>query len=80
MSAGNIAGAPGVTPGTPAEGFTPEVKGTNTDATNSAYLTVTPEVLGESNSIGNDGFDWRWLLLFIPLYFGVRYWNKKKNN
>lgn len=72
VNTGTIIGAPGVVEGTPAEGFTPEVQGLNTDA------TPTPEssILGITT---NGDFNWWWLLLLlvIPLYIGVRKATKK---
>jgi len=68
VSTGSISGAPGVTPGQPAEGFTPQVQGANADISPSPSITeevVSPSVLGESDD--NASIDWRWLLLLLPL-------------
>ncbi|HSV95053.1 MAG TPA: fibronectin type III domain-containing protein [Spirochaetia bacterium] len=75
VSTGNIIGAPGVAEGTPAEGFSPEVQGANTD-TPSTVSEPTPSVLGES--VENNNYWWLLLLLVLPLYFGLRHVFKKK--
>jgi len=71
VNTGTIVGAPGVVEGTPAEGFTPEVQGINTD--------VTPTPVSDVLGITTDGkLNWWWLLLLlVPLYFGVRRTSKK---
>lgn len=75
VNTGNITGAPGVAPETPAEGFAPAVLGDETAAQNES-TQITPEqiegsVLGESESY----FNYWWLLLFllIILYAIYRY-------
>ena len=73
VNTGAITGATNVAPGTPAQGFTPQVQGVSTDATPSAE---TPSILGASTD--DRGFNWMWLLLLlIPLFFGVRQATKK---
>lgn len=73
VNTGAITGAANVAPGTPAQGFAPQVQGASTDATPSAE---TPSILGASTD--EKGFNWWWLLLIlIPLFFGVRQATKK---
>jgi hypothetical protein len=75
-----------------AENFLPGVLGANTDDTNSSLtpsVSITPstsptgEVLsdtteGKDNGTKEKNYDYLWLLLFIPAYFGGRYLFKKK--
>ena len=80
VNTGNITGAIGTIPGQPAEGFTEDVLGDDTEnETTSPTPTLSSggEVLGES---GNNLFNWRWLLLLllIPTYLiGRRYYKEE---
>ncbi|HEX9008065.1 MAG TPA: fibronectin type III domain-containing protein, partial [Patescibacteria group bacterium] len=80
VNTGNIAGAPGVNPGTPAQGFTPEVKGASTEATPSGTVitvtpSTTPQVLGMDSN--RNIKDYWWLLLLIPFTLLWRLLSKK---
>ena len=81
VNIGTIAGALNVEPNTPAEGFTPEVLGTDT-----GKLTPTPspavsvsDVLGISVDNTSQWY-WFWLLLLIPIYFLLRRLFKRNQN
>ncbi|MFA6361809.1 MAG: hypothetical protein WCX33_03310, partial [Candidatus Shapirobacteria bacterium] len=76
VNTGVITGAPGSVPGQPAEGFTSEVLGTNTEENNSN--TENQNILGTSTE---EGFNWWYLLLVllvIPLYIGGKRIFKKR--
>ena len=77
VNTGAIAGTPGVEPGQPAQGFTPEVQGANTDVIPSTTPTqeVTPAVLGESTR--KSWFSWQWFLLLLPLPFTFFFFGRK---
>ncbi|MBI2310658.1 Ig-like domain repeat protein [Candidatus Collierbacteria bacterium] len=66
-----LTGTPGVGPGIPAEGFSPEVKGASTEVTPTETLTPTPEVLGESESKNNLT---PWLILIFISSGGLVSW------
>ncbi|MDD4106527.1 MAG: hypothetical protein PHX84_01095, partial [Candidatus Shapirobacteria bacterium] len=54
-----------IEPNQPAQGFTPEVLGTDDTKENNPEINPVPsgEVLG--TSLDDDGFNWWWLLLLI---------------
>jgi hypothetical protein len=66
----------------PASGFAPGVLGTTTDnkenvSTDSATVSPTPSILGDSTDDKNN-WNWWWLLLLIPGYIAYRRLFKKK--
>jgi len=77
VNTGAITGTPGVEPGQPAQGFTPEVQGANTDVVISPTATqeVTPAVLGESTQ--RNWFGWQWLFVLLPLPFIFFFFGRK---
>jgi len=82
VSTGTISGAANVEPGTPAEGFTPEVLGENISKDITPTPTSSPSV---SNILGVSTENimqwwWLWFLLLIPLYFIFRRLFKRNQN
>lgn len=91
VNTGTITGAPGTTPGQPAEGFSPEVLGETTEDVSTPNIdpSLNNEINNEINNetgdvLGNTtqkGFNWWWLslLLIIPIYpIGRIIFKKKK--
>jgi len=75
VSTGAIAGAPGVQPGAPAQGFAPEVLGKTT--TEEATPSPSPTQLGSIEGAQTNDWEWLWwLTLTLPvggaLYFLLR--------
>jgi cysteine-rich repeat protein len=73
VNTGTIAGALNVEPNTPAEGFTPEVLGTDTEepTPTPTQTASVSDVLGVSVE-NTPQWYWLWLLLLIPLYLILR--------
>jgi hypothetical protein len=85
VNTGNISGAPGTTPGQPAEGFSPEVLGTDTDNQNQVGDSIKDDInnLGKVLGVSTKSLlDWWWLslLLIIPIYVIFKKVRSKKKN
>lgn len=85
VNTGNISGAPGTTPGQPAEGFSPEVLGTDTDNQNQVGDPIEDDInnLGKVLGVNTKSLlDWWWLslLLIIPIYVIFKKIRSKKKN
>lgn len=66
-----LVGVPGVEPGTPAEGFLPEVRGASTEITPTETVTPSSEILGESESKNSLPV---WLILLLLTSGGLASW------